>query len=194
MNLIKKPIFITIEGVDGTGKSTVAKLLASSIDAILISTPSQHLKEQRIAIENSDIQSQKFDFYTKAIIEQQAEIKFLLESSSIVCDRYIHSTFAYQWPNTTDLPNKINDFFKEIRPPDYSFLLIADETIRINRIKNREIETGIVNKSDYRMKNIKIANDRFLKMDELIKINTDINTPEEISNIIREYIENHQRI
>lgn len=177
-------IFVTIEGVDGTGKSTVAKMLAELIGAAHIITPSPSLHKQRELVEKTNDRAQKFDFYTRAIIQQQEEIKYLLTKSNVVCDRYIHSTFAYQWPTDKTMPSQINGFFKEIELPNYSFLLTVNEKSRAVRIKNREETTGIINTADHRHDIIDMARDRFMKMKELTQVDTSEKTPEEVCHFI----------
>jgi thymidylate kinase len=178
-------IFVTIEGVDGTGKSTVTKMLAELLGGVSIQTPSSAFSKERKVIESiTDNKSEKFDFYINSLIYQQEEISELLKLSSVICDRYIHSTFAYQWADDETFPGSINGFFKNIRIPDYSFLLILNEDVRKKRITEREERTGIINNSDYRIETINIAEDRFSKMKELIKVNIDNKSPGEICQLI----------
>lgn len=175
-----KNIFITIEGVDGTGKSTVTKLLAKMIGGISISTPPSSSKAERIIIEKSNNKHEKFKFYISQIIKQQQEIRNIIKNHHIVCDRYIHSTFAYNWPYSKPLPTSINNYRNDIIVPDYSFLLIADDVVRKNRIKNRENSTGKVNAADYQYSIIESAKLRFSNMSELILIDVNKKTPQEI--------------
>ncbi len=177
-------LLITIEGVDGVGKSTITRMLAEYMGVIAIQTPSESFLQKRKLIESSSSRKDKFSFYINAIIDQQEEIKKLLLASSIICDRYTHSTFAYQWEIDTELPTSINDCFENIRKPDYSFLLIADKEKRIQRIKAREMETGVINESDHRLDIIDIADKRYLKMSDLIHIDTSNKNADEICNLI----------
>lgn len=172
--------FITIEGVDGTGKSTVAKMLATFINAAHIVTPSPHLNKQRELIESTNDRTKKFNFYKNSIIQQREEIELLLQHSNVVCDRYIHSTFAYQWPIEAHIPKKINGFIDGIKVPDFSFLLTANEQARTSRIYNRELKTGIINKADHLLDTINNARRRFMEMDELTQIDTSQMTPEDV--------------
>lgn len=181
-------LLITIEGVDGVGKSTITKMLSDRIEAIAIQTPSKNLIKQRELIEDSNNRKEKFNFYINSIIHQQEEIKNLLLLSSVVCDRYTHSTFAYQWPVDKDLPVSINNFSQKIRKPDYSFLLIADMKERNERIKTREQKTGIISKNDYLLDAISIAETRYLKMTELFQIDTSNKTTSEVCDLIFERI------
>ena len=181
-------LFITIEGVDGTGKSTVAKMLATFINAAHIVTPSPSLNKQRELIESTNDRTKKFDFYKNSIIQQRKEIELLLQHSDVICDRYIHSTFAYQWPIETHIPKRINNFIDGIKIPDFSFLLTVNEQARISRINSRELTTGIINKADHQLDIINTARKRFLEMDELTQIDTSQMTPEDVCRKIIEII------
>ena len=165
-------MFITVEGVDGVGKSTISRKLADLVAGVRICTPSERFSDSRRFIERDKSREDKFNFYTECIIRQQDEISRLLENSSVVCDRYIHSTFAYQWSLDVELPERINDYFKEIRVPDFSFLLIADDVVCRQRVLDREKSNGIINKADHAFDVINTASQRFMKMSELIKIDT----------------------
>lgn len=177
-------LLITIEGVDGVGKSTITRILAECMGATAIQTPSEIFLQKRKLVEKSNNRKDKFDFYINAIIEQQEEIKQLLSASSVICDRYTHSTFAYQWSIDKDIPISINAYFENIRKPDYSFLLIVDKEKRSQRIKIREIETGIINEADHRLDIIDIAEKRYLNMSDLIQIDTTNKNADEICELI----------
>lgn len=181
-------LFITVEGVDGVGKSTISKRLAELVSGVSICTPSARFSGRRDLIERGGSSGGKFRFYTECIIEQQEEISGLLEKSSIVCDRYIHSTFAYQWPLDMDLPERIDGYFKEIRVPDFSFLLIADDVVRRRRILDREKSSGIINKADHALDVISTANLRFLRMPGLIHVDTSEKTPDEVCEIMMKFV------
>jgi thymidylate kinase len=183
-----KNLFITLEGVDGTGKSTVTKLLAEAIGGVSISTPPISSKLERLLIEKSDDQSQKFKFYIDQLVKQQQQIENLLKDQHVVCDRYTHSTFAYNWEDHQPLPPSINNYIKNIKIPDYSFLLIADGVIREDRVKKREIITGKINIADHNYLIIERARGRFNKMDELISIDTNEKTPQDVCEELKSLV------
>ena len=181
-----KNLLITLEGVDGVGKSSTSKLLANLINAHHTSTPPKNLISERLIIEQNDVFFEKFIFYRDSIIIFQKELNGILADRDVVCDRYIHSTFAYQYKKIGNVNLEINKLFNSIRRPDYSFLLTASDIVRNERIKKREIETGIINNSDHKKNIIEEARLKYLEMEDLIIIDT---TKKTIPEVCKEIIE-----
>lgn len=190
-NLVEeiKNLFITVEGIDGVGKSTISKRLADLVSGVRICTPSERFCGNRESIEKSNKREDKFRFYIDCIIKQQDEISDLLKNSSVVCDRYVHSTFAYQWPLDVDLPERVSSYFSEIRTPDYSFLLVSDDAVRQQRVLEREKLSGVINKADHALDIIDVAGLRFMRMFELTHVDTNERTPDEVCKTIINFIE-----
>lgn len=183
-----KHFFISIEGIDGAGKSTVVKLLAEMMGGIAIQTPSKKLDDQRYQVEKRGIRSEKFAFYLDSLRQQKDEISEFLRTSHVICDRYIHSTIAYQWPDDTDIPQDIWTQYRDILKPDHSFLLIASQSARQNRIAEREASTGIVNVNDHDQTSMGRAHSRFFKFKGLNIIDTSDLTPDGVCTQILEVI------
>lgn len=43
----RPPTFVVFEGLDGAGKSTIARLVAAAMDAVFMTTPSPRVREFR---------------------------------------------------------------------------------------------------------------------------------------------------
>lgn len=164
--------FITIEGIDGVGKSTAVKMLAERIGGLAIQTPDPELDVERRKVEARGSISDKWLFYTAAMKSQRIKLKEKLQKNNLVCDRYIHSTLAYQWPRGKELPKNPRDIFPDLLWPDVSFLLTSDEFIRTSRLSHREFSEGKINKADHNKEVLGLAQERFLAMPDLIKIDT----------------------
>jgi len=105
--MVKKSVFIVIEGLDGSGKTTQATLLAEklskSYDVLLTAEPSRGkigtfireccLYEQtRLPTE-----AEALLFAADRIEHMQTELKPALDQGKLViCDRYVYSSLAYQ--------------------------------------------------------------------------------------------------
>ena len=103
----KKGLFIVIEGLDGSGKTTQAALLAEKLaktrDVFLTAEPSRGktgtfirecclYDERRLPIETEALL-----FAADRIEHMYNEVKPALdEGKLVVCDRYIYSSLAYQ--------------------------------------------------------------------------------------------------
>jgi dTMP kinase len=145
----KKGIFIVIEGLDGSGKTTQATLLAKKLSqsykVILTAEPSQCkigtfiregclYEDKRLPIE-----AEALLFAADRFEHMQKEIKPALdEGKLVICDRYVYSSLAYQGSAGLSL-----DWIKTINAralqPDFSvFIDVAPERVleRLQRKKS----------------------------------------------------------
>lgn len=164
--------FITIEGLDGVGKSTAVQMLAKRIGGLAIQTPDPALSVERREIEARGCITDKWSFYMNSMINQRIQFKTSLRKNHLVCDRYIHSTLAYQWPRGVDLPKNPREIFPDLLWPDLSFFLFSDESTRRGRLNHREFIEGKINQADYDEDVLAVAKQRFLAMPDLIQIDT----------------------
>jgi len=92
------PVFVVFEGLDGTGKSTVARGVARAIGAEFLTTPSPAVRSYRDALVASFSGSQEACqlFYLATVFAASREVESLLATGrSVVIDRYFLSTQAY---------------------------------------------------------------------------------------------------
>lgn len=129
--------FIVLEGIDGTGKSTLAPLLAQylfgaskSNDVLLTREPTAAFIAPTI---KSGTNEQRAMAMTDAFIRDRvAHLRSLIDPSidngvHVICDRYSLSTYAYQSVQGALLCD-IQDAHsgKKIRAPDLTILLTCD--------------------------------------------------------------------
>lgn len=162
--IIIKLMFITFEGIDGSGKTTQSKLLANhfkqiqgennvvltrepggtdfaeKIRGVLLTNNIDPISELLLLI------SMRREHMNKLILPALAEGKI------VICDRFIDSTIAYQgYGFGVDL-GLIRDLHKlvKIKYPDITFILDIDVKVGLNRAKDKnkyeEMDVNFYNK------------------------------------------------
>lgn len=155
MKKSKKGLFITFEGPDGSGKSTVANLLFQKLSKNFPSikfnlTREPGGKNNAIAEDIRDILLNKIDYKvtdrTEALLFAASRaqhvndfiIPHLNNGEVILCDRYIHSSLVYQgYARKIGFKQifEINDFGCQSLMPDLTILLMINPEDGIKRIK-----------------------------------------------------------
>jgi dTMP kinase len=141
--------FIVFEGIDGSGKSSVAKAVASRLErekAVLTEEPTKTwLGEavRRSHAEKTDPFTEAFLFLADRATHTEALRKWLADGKTVVCDRYFHSTVAYQG---AALEGKVDydpfDWLLDANlkislQPDIVFLFKVDPEIALQRVNAR---------------------------------------------------------
>ncbi|MED3560971.1 dTMP kinase [Bacillus sp. MUM 116] len=151
---MKKGIFITFEGPDGAGKTTIINMVAQQFeDAMLTREPGGiDIAEQiRNVILNKE--NTAMDPRTEALLYAAArrqhlieKVKPALEEGKVVfCDRFVDSSLAYQGYARglgIDEVLNINQFAIENMMPDLTIYFDIEPEVglkRINKNKGREI-------------------------------------------------------
>jgi dTMP kinase len=126
-------VLITIEGIDGAGKTTLATGLAERLDATLLREPGGVELSERIRTLVKD-PSLSVDPRAEALLYAAARAQLvaerlaplLHEGRTVVLDRFVDSSLAYQGVARglgVDAVRAINDFGTGGLVPDVTFLL-----------------------------------------------------------------------
>lgn len=185
--------FITFEGIDGCGKSTISKLVykqlkLKGLDVVLTFEPTDSWIGKQV---KKCIESKADPFVTTLVfiadrIEHNKQIQKWLDSGKIVLgDRYIDSTYAYQAAQLKDKIKNPIKWLKELSKnhfiiPDRTFVFIIDPKDSLARIKNRKNlvpfeRISFLEKVQKNYKKLSVEN-RFMKIDayksieEIVKI------------------------
>ncbi|WP_394239437.1 dTMP kinase [Niallia oryzisoli] len=155
---MKKGVFITIEGPEGAGKTTIIEMLMEKLKTEgypVLSTREPGGIEIAEKIRNVilDKENKAMDARTEALLYAAARRQHLVEKVLpaiengyiVICDRFIDSSLAYQGHARglgIDEVYAINQFAIEKLMPDATFYFDVDPEMgleRINRDKGREI-------------------------------------------------------
>ncbi|AGJ98938.1 Thymidylate kinase [Wolbachia endosymbiont of Drosophila simulans wNo] len=157
-------MFITFEGIDGSGKTTQSELLANYFkqihgenNVVLTREPGGTDFAEKIRglllKDNIDPISELL-LFTSMRYEHMKELILpaLKEGKTVICDRFIDSTIAYQGYGLGVDLSLIRDLHKlvEIKYPDITFILDIDVQVGLSRAKDKnkyeEMDVDFYNK------------------------------------------------
>lgn len=138
-----KPVVVVVEGLDGTGKSTAARLLADRLGAELVQTPPAELQDVRSLIDDalrpSPLARKLFYAATVALASDEAR-RNLAAGRSTVIDRYWLSTLAYGELLGAD--TSLAAVGAALLRPTLTLLLEAPTAVRLGRMRQRALVTS----------------------------------------------------
>lgn len=133
-------MFIVIEGLDGSGKSTVSKCLAKKLNAKWFTTPGTDFKTTRKhldAVFKNNPKARQL-FYMATVLNVAVEAQRLIDSDQhVVVDRYWLSTQVYHCWMTKGQHYKLHEIESELLKPDLTVYLDLPMHERIKRINDR---------------------------------------------------------
>ncbi|MBL7662333.1 dTMP kinase [bacterium] len=150
-------MFITLEGIEGSGKSTLAQALADKINArgkttLLTHEPGatklgQALRRMLLDHDTSTEQKNLAPLAELLLFEADRAQHLheviqpaLARGEIVICDRFIHSTLAYQGFGrgiSTEIINQLNQIATTKLSPDYTFILDLAVEEGLRRAKKR---------------------------------------------------------
>jgi dTMP kinase len=142
-----KGVFICVEGLDGSGKTTQAKILAERLNknypAVYTAEPSRgktgtFIRECCLYEEKRlPSAAEALLFAADRIEHVENEIKpALTEDKVVICDRYVYSSLAYQGSTGLDLAwiKKINSYALK---PDYAVFIDVPPERVLERLQRK---------------------------------------------------------
>ncbi|MHC1722871.1 MAG: dTMP kinase [Aminipila sp.] len=151
--MMKRGLFISIEGPDGSGKSTQIRLLKeflnnNGMEVILTREPGGTVISEKIRQIILDKEHIEMDPMTEALLYAASRAQHVTEvikpglqsGKTVICDRFVDSSIAYQGygRHLGDAVRIINEYAVAGCMPDITFLLKVDPSVGKNRIKEEE--------------------------------------------------------
>ena len=150
-----KGLFITIEGPDGSGKSTQLKKLCSFLkkrraDFVFTREPGGPDVGERIREIVLDKNHPEMDDLTEAMLYaaqrtqhvREMILPALKEGKIVICDRFVDSSLVYQGyaRGLGEDVKTINDMAIKGAVPDITFLIMVDPATGRRRMKERDMD------------------------------------------------------
>jgi dTMP kinase len=187
--------FVVIEGIDGCGKSTVARLVVERIGkrAVLTREPTQSWIGRAVHLgDKADISP-----FADALLfmadraQHTEEISSLVNKGKlVVSDRYYHSTVAYQAANLRSVfPGDAFKWLLEAnlkfsRPPDITVLLTIPPDLGLKRVARR----GRISRFE-RLSFLKRVQSNYLKLaridDSIVKVDATEDLETVVGQVLR---------
>ena len=144
-------MFITFEGIEGSGKSTQLRRLAARItDAVVTKEPGGTPLADRIRailLDSSSHLDPVAELFLFAASRRQHVVEIirpaLKRGAAVLCDRFTDSTLAYQgFGRLIDLDKlrALNAWATESLTPDLTFLFDLPEEVGLSRARSRNAE------------------------------------------------------
>lgn len=151
-----KGIFITFEGVEGSGKSSQIKLLEQYLeehgyDHFVTREPggppiSEAIRKLLLDVNNAEmVPETELLLYLASRAQHTVQwiIPALEQGKIVICDRYTDSSLAYQGGGrklSASVINALTTFATRNLKPDITFLLDVDVEVGQKRIRNRTLD------------------------------------------------------
>ncbi|MDH5448037.1 MAG: dTMP kinase [Candidatus Bathyarchaeota archaeon] len=194
-------VFICIEGIDGSGKTTQAHRLVKTLtkkgyDAVYTTEPSKgtygKIIRKHILQGNNRVPTvvEAVLFAADRVDHVENEVKPLLKAGkTVVCDRYVYSSIAYQ--GAVNLNQEwIRELNKHAVKPDLAVYIDVLPKIVINRIKRRKsVMETLQTQENVRKLYLKLVEEKQLVMvDGNVSIKE---VAEAIENMVLKFLEKH---
>lgn len=149
-----KGLFISFEGIDGSGKSTIIQEVHKhfenkKLDLILTREPGGNKIAEKIRDLILDVEHDTMDDRTEALLYAASRRQHLVEKilpavesgKMVLCDRFVDSSIAYQGYGReigAEAVRDINLFAIDQHMPDMTFFLDVDIQTGLSRMNTRD--------------------------------------------------------
>ncbi|MEJ2719807.1 MAG: dTMP kinase [bacterium] len=164
----RKGLFVVLEGIDGAGTTTQAKLLHAYLDnrgirSVITNEPTDEpvgklIRDALSGRVTSPQTGERVEFSEAALcllfaadrLEHSAAIESQRSrGQAVVCDRYIHSSIAYQTLDSRITPQRVIDVNNGCSIPDVTFFLKVPVGQCLKRLQNRKDVPTVYEKKEF---------------------------------------------
>ncbi len=185
--------FIVFEGLDGAGKTTLARMLAEQQSLSYFTSIPQNLVSLKPLVDDTSSPIATFHFYSLCNSIRSQEYASRVKTSTVIADRYVFSTLAYH----SLLLQQDLSYHLEILKSEPKFLMpniivyvTASDEVISQRITNRSKNTSLQWYGDFVTINLNLADSYKLIFDlvdiPIIHIDTSKDSLQESYNLLRQ--------
>lgn len=190
----RPPVFVVFEGLDGAGKTTVARLVAAGLDAVYMTTPSPQVRvfREELLAALGPCQEAAQLFYLATVFAASRDIDaHIAAGRSVVLDRYFLSTQAYAEFRGSVL--RIDDVHRHLRPADLTVYLDAPLDVRRGRVASRHGESAadretLSTEADARLRQTHMGRSALSVVGRLLTLDTALVSPEQAAASVLEEV------
>jgi len=180
--------FLLLEGVDGSGKTTIGKKWAQTNSGLYIKTPGEEYEIIRDYIDNETTPETKLLFYLCSVFDASKKIEENLMYKSVVCDRYFWSSLimyaVYYDKDFAEIEQIWKPITKNLIKPHHTILIQVNEEEQLNRLKIKgEINHSISDKlcfNSHLRKKVHQLYEMVSEREKWIKIDTTNKSPDDV--------------
>ena len=191
--LCNRKTFIVLEGVDGTGKSTVARLLANDPDIEAIESPPFPFDSIKQSVLESAAPMARIAYFMAGNMQISARVTNPLQTKHLLCVRYVFSTLAYHSAleniNATELQPLVQIFSRWITLPDAVIFLDVSADVQASRLRGRvdgALQSRLASSTSFQLRLRRAYDDvRGLFDVSWVDVDTSKIGPEEVAKRIR---------
>jgi dTMP kinase len=144
--------FIVFEGVDGSGKSEISKIVSDMLDTYYLESPTVEFKSIRKYIDDYSSPMGRFLFYMATNLDLSRIVEDKVKIQDVICARYYYSTLigysARSSKSVDDLMKCLSLSDQDFYQANLTILLYVNRDEQKNRINKRN--KGVNSGSDER--------------------------------------------
>ncbi len=132
---VRRPI-IAIEGIDGSGKSTVVRALSTRLEATLVGCPPSRLRAERAVADTLAPEERRAWYWQSNREAMKDATDEVFRGQTVVMDRSFASTAVYGAAERGEIAS-LEHVPRDLAKPDHIFFLSLDEEERQRRLQGR---------------------------------------------------------